>query len=80
MPEQKEEASEQPIELCPESEQVIEEIKQLNNEYKLLITQKCRLVGQLQKVEEGIQKCLGGYEVLKKLYVKATEKQAGKNV
>ncbi len=68
---EEEKAPAEPIELCTDPEKIVAEINELNNQYKMLIAQKYHIVGELQKVEEGIQKCMGAYQVLKKLYVKA---------
>jgi len=69
--EQEDKAPTEPIELCTDPERIIVEINELNNQYKMLVAQKYHIIGQLQKVEEGIQKCMGAYQALKKLYVKA---------
>ena len=61
------------IELCSDPEKIIAEINELNKNYKLLMAQKYHIIGQLQKVEEGIQKCMGAYQALKKLYVSAVK-------
>ena len=69
--EQKEEVSEVILDLCTEPEKIIHEINELNVGYKLLINKKVSLIKELQRVEEGIQKAIGAYQALKKLYVKA---------
>ncbi len=61
------------LELCSDPEKIMKEINELNNNYKMLIAKKYHIVGQLQKVEEGIQKCMGAYQALKKLYVSAVK-------
>lgn len=61
------------MELCSDPEKIIAEINELNNQYKMLIAQKYHVIGQLQKIEEGIQKCMGAYQALKKLYVSAVK-------
>ena len=69
------------IELCSDPEKIIKEINELNTNYKMLVAQKYHIIGQLQKVEEAIQKCMGAYQALKKLYVSAVQaKQEKPNV
>jgi len=69
-----------PVELCRDPEKIIKEIDELNTHYRVLISQKYQIVIQLQKVEEAIQKCMGAYQALKKLYVTATQAKEKANV